>query len=335
MKRYKLSAIIIAAVMTVCSLFTSVSAESSEWIYIDDKGMFDSSENHEKYLDGRWYGYYLENEELKYVTKLRHRIEFTVNTDIPDAQNQVRSIIEKYNSPCGITGEYSADALIVVKEGECGGILEYQPAYWHYADILLPQIRDELIENNLVTKLYERGQTGYYRSVLSQSGQLNNVYNMELDQEAVQKYLDDNLINCTITTQQPDDYVKGMYYLVPDETLSHRETFEIAVKLYEEFGISPLYRFNSPEDVWHDAKPYYQTEFKSTISTITGDLDLDNDTGLADIVILSKYHSNAEIYPISDETARANADVNKDGEINSLDINILIEQLLGSFESAV
>jgi len=69
--------------------------------------------------------------------------------------------------------------------------------------------------------------------------------------------------------------------------------------------------------------------------TLAGDLDLDNDAGLADIVILSKYNSNAEIYPISDETARANADVNRDGVINSLDINILIEQLLGSFESAV
>lgn len=69
--------------------------------------------------------------------------------------------------------------------------------------------------------------------------------------------------------------------------------------------------------------------------TLAGDIDLDNDTGLADIVILSKYMSNNSIYPITDETARANADVNNDSEINVLDMNILVEMQLGNYESAV
>lgn len=69
--------------------------------------------------------------------------------------------------------------------------------------------------------------------------------------------------------------------------------------------------------------------------TIAGDLDLDDKHGMSDIVFLTKYTASPELYPITDATALANADVNQDGVIDSIDTNLLIEMTLGSFESAV
>ena len=69
--------------------------------------------------------------------------------------------------------------------------------------------------------------------------------------------------------------------------------------------------------------------------TIAGDIDMNGEYGIADIAKISKYISNAELFPITDPTALANADVTHDGVIDQLDTNMLIEIALGMYESAV
>ena len=68
--------------------------------------------------------------------------------------------------------------------------------------------------------------------------------------------------------------------------------------------------------------------------TIARDVDLDNEQGISDIVTLTKYNTSPDLYPITDPTALANADMNRDGAVNTLDASILIEIALGTYESA-
>ncbi|MBQ3566776.1 MAG: hypothetical protein IJA12_06305, partial [Oscillospiraceae bacterium] len=63
--------------------------------------------------------------------------------------------------------------------------------------------------------------------------------------------------------------------------------------------------------------------------------DMNGSASMADIAKLAKYVSNAELFPITDPTALANADVTQDGVIDQLDTNMLIEIALGTYESAV
>ena len=64
-------------------------------------------------------------------------------------------------------------------------------------------------------------------------------------------------------------------------------------------------------------------------ATLKGDADLTGDVGISDIVVLSKYNLNNEVYPLLNDTAKANADINGDGDINGIDISALIEMQLG------
>ncbi len=72
-----------------------------------------------------------------------------------------------------------------------------------------------------------------------------------------------------------------------------------------------------------------------TYMTVLGDIDLDDTQGMSDIVTLTKFNASASLYPLSDKTAIANADMNQDGKIDAVDTSILIEMALGDFASAV
>ncbi len=75
--------------------------------------------------------------------------------------------------------------------------------------------------------------------------------------------------------------------------------------------------------------PYY------AFMTLAGDIDLDDETGISDIVTLTKYTASPELYPITDKEALGNADMNKDNVIDAVDTAILIENSLSGYESAV
>ena len=59
-----------------------------------------------------------------------------------------------------------------------------------------------------------------------------------------------------------------------------------------------------------------------------GDVNCDNAVGTADIAALSKFIANADLFPLKDSTAAANADVTHDGVVDSTDTLKLIEYLL-------
>ncbi len=62
--------------------------------------------------------------------------------------------------------------------------------------------------------------------------------------------------------------------------------------------------------------------------SIYGDVDLNELVELADVVSLAKYLSNSKVYPFTNSTAAANADIMADGIINSTDLAKFIEYSL-------
>jgi len=64
-----------------------------------------------------------------------------------------------------------------------------------------------------------------------------------------------------------------------------------------------------------------------------GDVNCDGDIATADLIELAKYTVNAASYPLKNEVANANADINSDKKIDSLDVQKLVEYLLESIKS--
>ena len=63
--------------------------------------------------------------------------------------------------------------------------------------------------------------------------------------------------------------------------------------------------------------------------TLKGDATLDGRVDLADLTVVAKYNLNNEAYPLANDTAYANADMNGDGVVDGLDTSSLIENQLG------
>ena len=60
-----------------------------------------------------------------------------------------------------------------------------------------------------------------------------------------------------------------------------------------------------------------------------GDADLNGEVSLSDITAIAKYNLSHELYPLANDTAMRNADMNEDGIVNTIDVSVLIERQLG------
>jgi len=67
----------------------------------------------------------------------------------------------------------------------------------------------------------------------------------------------------------------------------------------------------------------------TVVATLKGDADLNGEIGIADVVIVSKHNINSTAYPLANETAEANADMNNDNVVDGLDTSALVEYNLG------
>ena len=65
------------------------------------------------------------------------------------------------------------------------------------------------------------------------------------------------------------------------------------------------------------------------IATLKGDADLNGEVSLSDVVVIAQYNLNHESFPLKNEVAEANADMNGDGVVDGLDTSSLIENQLG------
>ena len=75
-------------------------------------------------------------------------------------------------------------------------------------------------------------------------------------------------------------------------------------------------------------KKFYWT-INPTTAVCRGDADLNGLVELADITVVAKYNLSNEAYPLANDTAYANADMNGDSKVDGLDTSALIENQLG------
>lgn len=90
----------------------------------------------------------------------------------------------------------------------------------------------------------------------------------------------------------------------------------------------------APEtDTVSEATVKEETEVKvlaeKPASTMKGDADLNGEVSLTDVVVVSKNNLSDEAYPLANDTAYENADMNNDSKVNGLDASALIENQLG------
>lgn len=151
-------------------------------------------------------------------------------------------------------------------------------------------------------------------------------------EEEINTFLSENNFKATVSSYNSEAYsMFSPISLSYEEGVTFEDIVDIANALNDKFSM----RIDWLVPVSMASKNIPQPTTQSPTITLFGDLDLDDKQGMSDIVALTKYNASPELYPITDKTALANADINQDGVIDALDTNILIEMTLGSFESAV
>ncbi len=130
----------------------------------------------------------------------------------------------------------------------------------------------------------------------------------------INKTLKDNGFEVTFkatgyTTQQSEEY---------DVQYPENTTIEDAIEIYKLLKANYNAGFTTYEEL-SSTQPY----------TDKGDVDLNGILDIADITTVAKYNLSNESYPLADDTAYVNADMNDDGIVDGLDTSALIENQLG------
>ena len=112
------------------------------------------------------------------------------------------------------------------------------------------------------------------------------------------------------------------YHIMYDENLDNNQRIDVMYALSQKYGLDPYYITTTDEN---DKYFFYEDE----TSSLKGDADLNGDVDLADLTTVAKYNLNNEAYPLANDTAYANADMNGDGVVDGLDTSALIENQLG------
>ena len=89
------------------------------------------------------------------------------------------------------------------------------------------------------------------------------------------------------------------------------------------------YRFDFSEGNNKTVKIYMKKNYLTNPAPLKGDVDLDGEVSLSDVTAVTKYNLNNSAYPLSNETAYSNADMNDDGKVDVIDVSALIEVNLG------
>ena len=110
----------------------------------------------------------------------------------------------------------------------------------------------------------------------------------------------------------PDDLVSGKVDIKQFDNVTKRA----------KYTVTPTEETTVPAET---ANASIAANEKDSKATIKGDADLNGEVSLSDVTTVVKYNLNRESFPLKNETAEANADVNSDNKIDMLDSSKLIE----------
>ena len=141
--------------------------------------------------------------------------------------------------------------------------------------------------------------------------------------DEINKFLSENDYTIRIKDANTKNPLMGKvsYSMDIPEGLSIEEMTNTGKALYEKFDMKPdIYILASNEPTFTEEKIGF---------TLKGDADLSGEVDLADLTTVAKFNLSNEAYPLKNEVAEANADMNDDGKVDGLDTSALIENQLG------
>ena len=133
----------------------------------------------------------------------------------------------------------------------------------------------------------------------------------------------------------PYDVLSGKVILTPE---NDKSAFKEHVRQIEEqveremkdiWGEEEQTEASEPTAVPETSETPSETKVAEHRATLKGDADVNGTVDLADLTTVAKYTLSSSSYPLKNDTAYANADMNGDGKVDGLDISALIEDQLG------
>ena len=314
---------------------------------VDDHGMLTANdytdEMHELYLYETQYGH----RYVLGVTPRTHVIRFVVRDDmeIEEASRQVAEVIDTYYP--GSLANYNAERHeSKVEENEGDDYMYFSHLGWTYhgeqydrvfelraddnsaekeAGILLG-----LAQRHLISEFYGWGQTAHYsmgdlphNSILGgyDSVKYTDGNASAIDWDSIRNYLTEQHPDLTLESYAVYEGTETHYRIGGAEDLSFREQFDLAVELWERFGIEPNIG-------WLQTSEPPLTGGNALLKA--GDVTLDTDISIVDVIALNRNIMTGD--PLC-ETAKLNADLNGNGTPDETDSLNLLKYIVGINET--
>jgi len=320
MKKLKTMVTTIAVSVAACisalsasAFFTTETTSWEDYKQLDDKGMF-TSDCRSIYLTP--------NDRLVSVFKFEDMFAFLLNENVSadDAYDDILGIIEDYFPNNNFNSDYDSEDenSAYISTGICDGNIYYSISSdcektQEYAESIMQRLN----EKELISAFYDCGQIGFEQEI---RGDYPNVYISEvIEKEAVEQYINENNIGCTLQFAAASESAYGLdtYILCPAEEITTEENFEIAVELYEEFGIVPLY------EILETSTTVFGINSLETI-VISGDANGDNELNVSDCAFIARTLAKRETIDVTTNPA---ADYNNDGKVTVSDAATIAREL--------
>lgn len=264
------------------------------------------------------------------VAPIMHTLCFVLREDIPDAEEQMLAIMDRYYPEISKTfadrvpNEYASlnPTFYILNDGNSAEPHLYE--LWDKTEQAgsperSDSIMHDLAEAGLITEFYTWGQSAYCQQYF---GWLSYAED-DFDKEKVERYLIDHAPDCTVAEHIreatfPDTVLTWKdYELVPGENMSFAEQFALVADLYEATGIRPaLSNFFDNE----------QQALGQNALAVAGDVTLDCSIDVSDAVLLARFCVEDAAANIT-QTGLGNADYDGDGMTTILDVTAILRKI--------
>ncbi|MBQ8435851.1 MAG: dockerin type I repeat-containing protein [Oscillospiraceae bacterium] len=312
----KAISILVAACVSTLSATAFFTTETTSWEnykQLDDKGMF-TSDCRSIYLTP--------NDRLVSVFKFEDMFAFLLNENVSadDAYDDILGIIEDYFPNNNFNSDYDSEDenSAYISTGICDGNIYYSiSSDCENTQEYSESIMQKLNEKELISAFYDCGQVGFEQEIHEN---YPNAYLAEdVDKEAVEQYINENNIDCTLQFVEASEiwYSLDSYVLCPAEEITTEENFELAVELYEAFEIIPMYSFLDK-----NTTVFGKNSLETTV--LYGDANGDNELNISDAAFIARTLARRETIDVTTNPA---ADYNNDGKVTVSDAATIARDL--------
>ena len=273
---------------------------------------------------------YYDNCLVYSVAPIMNELFFVLREDIPDAEEQMLAIMDRYYPEISKTfaerkpNEYASltPEFYILNDGSSTGPHLYE--LWDKTEQAgsperSDSIMHDLAEAGLITDFYTWGQSAYCQTYNGWGEYLPDYF----DREKVEHWLTENRPGYTVTehileSQLSQDIIKTFttYRITADHELSFAEQFTLAADIYEGTGIRPgIWSF---EDI--------QEALGQNALAAAGDVNLDCAIDVSDAVLTARYLAEDKTAKITDQGLQ-NADADGDGSVTTDDITAILKQI--------